>query len=192
MKIKLNLIICCSLILLLFGCQSDKLNRNQVENQLKEYLKSSLNMSNSITIYGVVRKSKIDDNRQYKEEFSIIKPYLDVGLVKQEKEEYRPETRKTWITYILTEKGKSFLISNENRNEGNYPIFKVKCFDIEFGEINGIQEINANQCVVEFSIKKVNITPFGLLQINQDSKVNLKAFYTKYDDDWRLMNVIPN
>lgn len=189
MKIRLNLIICSFLSLLFFGCQSDKLNRNQVENELKKYLKSHIKEGNLITIHGVVRKSEIDDNRQFLEEFSTIKPYLDAGLVKQEKSEYRPETRKTWITYILTEKGKEYLISDEDRNAGNYPIFKVKCFDIEFGEINGIQEINPNQCIVEFSIKKVNVTPFELLQINHDSIANLKAFYSKYDDGWRLMNI---
>jgi hypothetical protein len=190
MKINLNLIIYCCLALVFLGCQSDKLDKSQVENQLKEYLKSYSKESNFITIEGVVRKSEIDDNRQFREEFSTIKPYIDAGLVKKEKEEYRPETKKVWITYTLSRIGKEHLVE-ETRNLGDYPIFKVKCFDIEFGEITGIREINPSQYVVEFSIKKMNVTPFGELQKYQKIEANLNALYTKYDDGWRLMNVIP-
>ena len=78
-----------------------------------------------------------------------------------------------------TEKGKKFIIDNH-----------VIVATEEFGEITGIVERKEfNNAEVNYTVKRINITPFGKLIFNLNEETfNRTATFTKYDDGWRIGN----
>lgn len=175
-----------------WSCNDYRLSKNEAESKIKEYMNTKINKSVNEDIHAVVRKwigEQIDN--QFEVESSEIKPYLEAGLLSINNKDYRQDTHKIWYIYKLTEKGNPYLI-RESKNEGNYPIFTVKLFDIEFDDITGIKEITPNEFSVEFTIKKVNKTPFEELKEKQKDTSTLIAEFQKYDDGWRLIKIVEN
>lgn len=79
----------------------------------------------------------------------------------------------------LTEKGKQYLISDNN----------VLVATIEFGEITGIierKELNISE--VNYTVKRTDVTPFGRLFGSNEETLNRTSTFTKYDDGWRIEN----
>ena len=79
-----------------------------------------------------------------------------------------------------TDMGKKY-VANDN---------KVITAMEEFGEVTGIIENKeSNSSVVNFTIRRINITPFGriIFNLNQET-LNKSENFTKYDDGWRINN----
>ena len=65
----------------------------------------------------------------------------------------------------------------------------VKVATIEFGEVTGIVERKElNIAEVNYTTKRVNITPFGKAYNINEETFNRSASFTKYDDGWRIGN----
>lgn len=77
-----------------------------------------------------------------------------------------------------TEKGKKY-ITNDN---------KVIVATEEFGEVTGIIESKESKSAeVNYTIRRINITPFGRIVFNLNEETyNKSETFTKYDDGWRI------
>lgn len=85
----------------------------------------------------------------------------------------------TWATISLTDAGRSNLLTEY---EG---VYYMKAYEIAFGEVTGIQFVeNSMFAVVEFTLKAVNQTSFGLDAPKQPW--GMKANFALYDDGWRI------
>lgn len=80
----------------------------------------------------------------------------------------------------LTEKGKVYLISEDN----------VEVATIEFGEITGIVERKEfNTAEVNYTLKRTKVTPFERIAFDlTEETMNRNVTFTKYDDGWRIGN----
>ncbi|MGB3345042.1 MAG: hypothetical protein WBA61_14130 [Aequorivita sp.] len=86
----------------------------------------------------------------------------------------------------LTPKGKEYLKS-EIKTAGYEKYVMVKQADLEFGEITGIKSYPENSsAMVDYTIKRTNITPFGALSHLKEEIIEKTASFDKYDDGWRL------
>jgi hypothetical protein len=81
--------------------------------------------------------------------------------------------------YYLTEKSMPYFSQENNIIAGNL---------IEFNEITGIKFNDAkNQAMVDFSIKRKGITPFGkFAERFEDETINLNLEFELFDDGWRI------
>ncbi|WP_461450408.1 hypothetical protein [Mucilaginibacter sp.] len=176
-----------TVVILMFfqSCEFSSLSRNDAKAAIDSYLKkqNSTLLVRKSTIYAVVR----GQGQRYYDELNLIKPFISAGLLKFKRKETRPDTDPIyWYIYTVTEKGKPYII-NQEWSDGDYPVYHVKQYDLNVGDITGIQFSNDNkQALVDFYLSKQNITPFGELSVNQDSKIGLQAEFDLYDDGWRL------
>lgn len=92
-------------------------------------------------------------------------------------------TTRTWIyTHIeLTELGKEHLVSTTKLG------YKVKLWEKDFDQINGIKELYDQKLAeVDYQMKNVNITPFGDYFSDRLKVENRSAAFTLYDNGWKL------
>ena len=179
-------IILFGLLILISSCNS--LSRGNAKDKIKDFFreqkKSSLN--SSTTIYAVAR----GEGERYNNELKEIQPYISAGLLKLKKKDVRPDTQPIyWYVYEITEKGKPYLIKEE-WSAGDYPVYYVKTYDLDVDEITGVKMSSDNkEAVVDFTLEKENITPFGQAITNASSKRLLQGYFNLYDDGWRIENI---
>jgi hypothetical protein len=85
----------------------------------------------------------------------------------------------SWANAVLTDEGKKYLLSE---TDGQYV---VKMCEIVFDGVTGIQLHGENKvAVADFTLKRVNITPFGknLSQV----PFSRQATFSLFDDGWRI------
>ncbi len=86
-----------------------------------------------------------------------------------------------WENIELTDLGKKYF--EHSTKEG----YKVRIWDIDFGQIDGIKDINDDKnAEVTYTVKKINITPFGKFFVDDPTNANLVALFSKYDDGWKI------
>lgn len=85
-----------------------------------------------------------------------------------------------WKDAVLTDEGKKYLLSE---TEGQYV---VRVCEIAFNEVTGIQTLGDNKvAVADFTLKRINITPFGK-NISQRPFSAPQATFSLFDDGWRI------
>lgn len=78
-------------------------------------------------------------------------------------------------------------VIREDWSVASYPIYTVKTSDWHIDEIAGIKFLSGNrQAVVNFSIMRDNLTPFGLAIYKSNLIKKFQAYFTLYDDGWRV------
>lgn len=93
---------------------------------------------------------------------------------------------KDIVTFTITNKGKPYLVK-----EGTDK-YILKVCDIEMGEITGIKMEGESKATVYFTIKPINITPFGSVKTYKEKPytdkyiTNHAAVFELYDDGWRI------
>lgn len=89
----------------------------------------------------------------------------------------------------FTDKGKQF-ITGKGQYGGvcSQPI-PVRVAELEFGEVTGIRrEEQSNRAIVSYTLRRKNVTPFGVF-LKLDSVIKGPDItFTKYDDGWRITN----
>lgn len=86
----------------------------------------------------------------------------------------------------LTPEGEKYYIGTV-KGDGITQYINVKLADLEFGEITGIKSYPENSSAfVKYTIKRINITPFGDLQGLKEETIEKGANFEKFDDGWRL------
>ena len=189
-----------SIIMLIVTSCKKHLKREDAKNQIiaaehypviadydfpKEFTKDFVNESDQ-----VVATVGEDD---WEKEKAIIEEFEKSGLIKFEQTSQRKEIPglffnrppgfQTWtsVKVTLTDIGKKYLI-NESDDK-----FKVKLWETNIINISGIQEMEQEKgAKVDYSIKNANITPFGENFSNKDEIVQKTAYFSRYDDGWRL------
>jgi hypothetical protein len=106
-----------------------------------------------------------------------IKELERIGLIRAQK----APTGISVFNIFLTEKGKQYLISYDNK-KGKYTI---RTATINFGEITGIFALMPNVAKVEYTISVDNLTPFAPFSETRGGLVNETATFMLYDDGWR-------
>lgn len=179
-------IILFGLLILISSCNSlSKENAiDKINDFFRDQKKSSLN--SSTTIYAVAR----GESERYNNELKKIQPYINAGLLELKTKDVRPDTQPIyWYVYEITAKGKPYLIKEE-WSAGDYPVYYVKTYDFNVNEITGVKMSSDNkEAVVDFTLEKENITPFGEAITNASSKKLLQAYFNLYDDGWRVENI---
>ncbi|MBB6128343.1 hypothetical protein [Mucilaginibacter lappiensis] len=168
------------------SCNS--LNRDNAKQALSNYLENQPDskLSFKTTIDAVVR----GQGERYNHEYKYLQPYIEAGLLKLKKREYRPNTEPIyWYVYTVTEKGRPFILK-ESDSGADYPLYRVKTYDLFVDEVTGMKFSSDNkQAVVDFTLSPKNVTPFGEASPDSKAKVLLSALFTLYDDGWRIETV---
>jgi len=193
MKAKNFLIITIISITLFAGCK-DKLDRYTAHTMIENCIKTDC--KNSFICKVSVRQNWISNyyndgkfctvvvtNSPRQDEAEQINYFINKGLIRIETEQIDKDCGHwTKNIVIITEKGKKYLIKDEN----NKYVFVTAKFTIE--EVTGVfqpDEVTAN---VEYNVKKNETTPFG--EFFNTFCVDTKKTYNKsfffYDDGWRL------
>ena len=181
------------LIILLWGCNNDKLSRVKAAEIIKNSIKfpriESLDIANCYTMGtdGSVTE-QMGGGLEAKEmhDFFLKKNLMTIAEKWDQGNGYW-----TNIKIGFTEEGKKYAIRIENKQW--WSSHTIKLCDIIFNEITGIQ-INDQTKVatVEYSLKRTNWTPFGeYFKEKQPAKypeiiVGQRASLQKYDDGWRM------
>jgi hypothetical protein len=122
-----------------------------------------------------------DDGIQFSDVQRQLNEWQASGLIKMtETSSKTGRCHSLGVTPTLTDEGKKYLVS---QSDG---VSEVKAYDLEFGEVTGIQ-INEQLKVaeVDYTLNKVNITPFGWEPVTQIT-ITRKAVFRLFDDGWRI------
>ncbi len=212
LKINLEQLFKLSLIVIiipfLFGC-SKKLSREEAEKQIKQKIQMPQNEYrefSNIEPKAYTKWTEYDLNYDcgwgkytVPKTIDVVNNYLKSNLLETlEKENcitieiLRSEPKEIYgIMYgrrefsntesykaVFTNKAKPYV-------DGNL----VKVSTLEFGEITGIIERGElNIAEVNYTVKRDNITPFGLAYKINPEILNRSATFTKFDDGWRIGN----
>ncbi|MCR4341305.1 MAG: hypothetical protein NUW01_15615 [Gemmatimonadaceae bacterium] len=101
-----------------------------------------------------------------------------------------PRGNYSRVTLLPTDAIKPFVL--ETLDAFGAPVYRVKLHEFAFDAISGIVENNQTKtATVEYTIRRVNWTPFGDYFRKQDpskyaEQVAAKAQFVKYDDGWRI------
>ena len=165
----------CMAVVLFAACSSDKLDRETALKLLQD------------------KKAypKVLDEEIYTADPEDAKRILDSGL---EKEGLLKVQRTQNLVDIgsplisFTDKAKPYLlpVSNEDKKS---KIQRVKIAVEVLQEISGIQLLDGEkQAVVEYTTYYKNITPFSpLFRLKLNEKNTHKAYFSRYDDGWRIV-----
>jgi hypothetical protein len=81
----------------------------------------------------------------------------------------------------LTDKGREYLIEKTDK------VYKVKIWDKSIENITGIQIYKErNSATVYYNEQNINITPFGELFDDKTSIENKTAYFSLFEDGWRI------
>lgn len=161
-------------ILLLSGCDSNKLSRAQAEKLIRAFHKFPIDEIGKFQTSfpdnsgaGSLEKLQTEGLLTYTKNFTGLGGY--------------------WFYATLTEKGKQYATSEEYGDNFNKYV-DVKVSKLDFGEITGIIEYKeSNTAVVNYTYIRKDLTPFGKIQFNLQEGANPYTHtFTKYDDGWRL------
>ena len=128
---------------------------------------------------------------EFKETENAINQFASLNLLKLAETPQREETTqfligttvRTWTSVIvsLTDEGKKYL----NQDNGNSYI--VNLWETDIDEVTGIQEIKETKSAkVDYTISNSNITPFGEIFEDKNRNVSLSAYFSLFDDGWRI------
>lgn len=162
-----------ALILLIASCSSDKLDREKAFQIIKEsgmYPKAS-----SYRIFTA------DPNFARR---MLAAGLESAGMLQVKRTQTLSEAGQPLITF--TEKAQSYLLETPAKyKDENVRVVKLADEDLE--EVTGIQMINDNEAVVEYTTSYKNISPFSVLsEENLEGKQTRKAKFARYDDGWRI------
>jgi uncharacterized protein YgiM (DUF1202 family) len=89
----------------------------------------------------------------------------------------------------MTEIGKGFVHSGE----GSYNGYQVASSILELHEITGIRLGDGkNTAVVDFTLKRTDVTPFGnAMELNEGDVIEKQTIFQLYDDGWRITEKKP-
>ncbi len=148
----------------------------------KYYLKEFYKSGRGVTI---------NTGKSFDDVKKIINYYENNGLVTvQEETESETttafligETTRTWVYAVieLTDKGREYLIEKTDK------VYKVKIWDKSIENITGIQIYKErNSATVYYNEQNINITPFGELFDDKTSIENKTAYFSLFEDGWRI------
>lgn len=184
-------------ILLLTSCGNDSLSRKKAASAIEAKLKLP-------TIETADLRKKYlylyETNRGYfpkvcfinEEWFSKFEKQLDelvsLGYINLINDEYFDDCGHLYTNVVLTESGRKFLISENDK------VYKIKLCELVFGEIEGIVEYKEfSTADVDFTLNRVNFTEFGtkvemMGYSNRINKTTINSIenFIKYDDGWRI------
>lgn len=173
------------LVIQLIACNGKLLTRSKAKHIIEQFIQRPENgegMSHKM-IYAIVE----GQGERYDQDYKQLKPFIDAGLLRLKKKEVKPETDPVyWYFYEVTEKGKPYVLKEEVA-PASYSIYTVKTFEWKVNEITGIKLISGGQqAVVDFSMSRENLTPFGDAMSKAGEIINFQAFFTLFDDGWRI------
>jgi len=122
-----------------------------------------------------------DDGIQFADVHKQLKEWQAYGLIgTKEVSGKSGRCNSLGVTTTLTNEGRKYLVSQSG------VVSEVKAYDLEFGEVTGIQ-VNEQLKVaaVDYTLTKVNITPFGWEPVTQIT-IPRKAVFRLFDDGWRI------
>ncbi len=162
-----------ALILLIASCSSDKLDREKA--------------------FQIIKKSgmypKASSYRIFTADPTFARRMLAAGLessgmLRVKRTQTLSEEGQPIITF--TEKAQPYLLETpEKYKDDNVRVVKLADEDLE--EVTGIQMVNNNQAVVEYTTSYKNISPFKVLSEDDlEGKKTYKANFSLYDDGWRM------
>lgn len=140
------------------SCNSDELSRKKAAKIIQEYY-----------IFPDVETEYLDLNYF---NTSKYKELIQQGLLQE----------GYWIVNITNEGLK--YVANADRKNSRFAT-NIR----EFNEVTGIvfDDEAKTKAKVEFSVRRTNITPFGVFkEYNEGDIVDLSVEFTKYDDGWRI------
>ncbi len=176
------------LLIFILGC-SNKLTRSEAKKQISiknaeiickfDIQKSWLSDYRSSGFCSVIITNPPSDR-----EIKKINYFIRKGLLELNQETiYKDCAEWKLNTLSVTPKGAPFLIAEK----GETLYLRSAKFSID--QVTGIQQKeNALTATVEYKVKKIESTPFAdFWDINcYDENDILKAYFTKYDDGWRI------
>lgn len=169
---------------------SDDLDRNNAKKQI-------ISKATDLDCTFSIKKSWISDYRSNgvfctvtvtnppsRSKLKEINHLVNKGFFKLNKKTISRDCAQwTKSTITVTEKGKPFLIKEENNK------IHLLASKFEITDITGIKRENkSSTSTVEYQLKKVEKTPFfdlGNINCYEEGKDYSKTF-TKYDDGWRI------
>jgi len=128
---------------------------------------------------------------EFKEKEKTIEQFKDMGLLTLNEVPQREETTafligttiRTWtsVEVSLTETGNKYLVQEKASS------FEVNLWETDMSQITGIQEMQEQKTAnVEYTISNKNITPFGSVFSDKNNVRKKSAYFSLYDDGWRL------
>lgn len=162
-----------ALIILIASCSSDKLDREKAFQIIKES-----GMYPKASSYRIFTADPTFARR-------MLAAGLDSsGMLQVKQTQPFSETGQPLITF--TEQAQPYLLETpEKYKRENVRVVKLADEDLE--KVTGIQMINDNQAVVEYTTSYKNISPFSVLSEEKlEGKQTHKAKFALYDDGWRL------
>ena len=162
-------------VVLFAACSSDKLDRDKALQLIQEKkLYPKVISYNVFTADPVYARRMLDAGLE------------SSGLLTVQRTQKLMDAGKPLITF--TDKAKPYLLppSEENRKDN---IQLIKIADEELEDIIGVQLLDGEKhAVVEYKTSYKNITPFSpLSKLKLNEKNSHKAYFSLYDDGWRLV-----
>lgn len=128
---------------------------------------------------------------EFKEKEKTIEQFKALGLLILNEVPHREEstvfllgtTVRTWtsVEVSLTEIGNKYLVQKKESS------FEVNLWETDINEITGIQEMKDQKtATVEYTISNKNITPFGSVFSDKNKVRQKSAYFSLYDDGWRI------
>jgi protein-arginine kinase len=128
---------------------------------------------------------------QFKETEKAINQFASLNLLKLDETQQREETTqflfgttiRTWtiVKVSLSDEGKKYLVQDNDKS------YLVKLWETDIAEITGIQEMKESKSAkVDYTISNKSITPFGDCFGDKNQVTSLSAYFSLYDDGWRI------
>lgn len=128
---------------------------------------------------------------EFKETENAINQFTSLNLLKLDETQQRDVTTqfllgttvRTWtsVKVSLTDEGKKYLVKDNGKS------YFVRLWETDINEITGIQEMKQSKTAkVDYTISNKNITPFGASFSDKNQVKHLSAYFSLYDDGWRI------
>ncbi len=167
-------VITCAASLLIAGCASKELSREEALKIIKQ--------NNQYP--------KVIDYDIYCSDPAVAKEVIDAGLEKEglvtvQRTQKLGDVGKPLIQF--TSKAQSYLLPTPEKDKAIH-VQKVKLADEDLVEVTGIKTMeDGKQTVAEYTTAYKNISSFSALtDINFNKTATHKVNFTLYDDGWRL------
>ncbi|MCX6231139.1 MAG: hypothetical protein NTZ33_06305 [Bacteroidetes bacterium] len=185
--IKLSIVFLFSISFFLLSSCSKDLSRDKAKQMIIQKYN-----------FPLLKTINIDARHRYEyfggSEMVQLNNFVSLGLVTQKKvNEYIPSVGAAWdfIDVSLTEEGKKYFVNEiqDNSDDLYGRKYVVKAYEIDFDEITGIEiQEQSKKARVLYTLKKVNVTPFGNLNEKSSTELNQVESFTLFDDGWRISN----
>lgn len=181
------LILIVSLSLLSCG---NELSRNQAQSLISKKLNLPQSENGQFDVTYVEGKVPWNLTHISKEEEAMLTEFSQRKLISLKRIPHTTDLKRpfggvmytnkwTTIKVELTDEGRKYLVKGDKEK------YIVKINDIVFGEVTGIQtHKELNMAEVEFTLKRVNPTPFN--NASKQQFITQKASFSLFDDGWRV------